>query len=182
MVFLNSRIEEHIVARAFAKHGLRFKVELAFGHVGRQRDFPYIPVSEWIRCLDKAGQLDRLVGCKGDFSSSLRQYWDRFEKAHPSHQVFELAKAGLVSLHQAVPVYLHGDEGTTLKKDGALVISFQSPLGKGTSSSKMGDLEGGPHHLNFLGHAFETRFLIIAALKDRSHSIITISIHVCPPL
>ena len=44
---------------------------------------------------------------------------------------------------------------------------MQTPMGKGTAKTKLGELDVGPEHvMNYVGHAFETRFLLIAALKD----------------
>ena len=54
-----------------------------------------------------------------------------------------------------------------MKKDGALVVAFQSPLGRGTSKNKVGNVVGNNEQkVNFVGHAFETRFLIVAGLKE----------------
>ena len=153
-----------MVARCFAKHGLRLDVQLSYAHVGRERDHPYIPVASWIQALDKTGRLGRLVGCSTtDLPKYLSSYWSRFKQLHPSHQVFEQQ----LPLDRCLPVYLHGDEGTTMKKDGALVVAFQSPLGRGTSKNKVGNVVGNNEQkVNFVGHAFETRFLIVAGLKE----------------
>ena len=158
------------MSRAFQKHGLRLNIEVSYGRVGRDPKHPCLSVSAWIQALDRAGKLDELAGCSGDYSAQLQTFWTRFQQAHPSHQFFETSTPWA----QALPVLLHGDEGTTYKKDGALVISLQSPMGKGTAKNKLGNLgdDGdGQQLLNFVGHAFETRFLIIAALKDTLHVV-----------
>ncbi|CAE7380456.1 unnamed protein product, partial [Symbiodinium microadriaticum] len=157
-------IKETVVARAFAKAGLRLDVKLSYAHVGQYREHPYIPVSSWIQSLDQAGRLGKLVGCSmDDLPKVLSSYWANFKQVHPKHQVFDLQ----TPLDRCLPVYLHGDEGTTYKKDGALVLSFQSPLGRGTSKNKVGNVLGGnKQFMNFIGHAFETRFLIVAGLKE----------------
>ena len=167
------------MARTLAKHGLRLDVDFAFGHVGKDRRHPYIPVSSWVQALDRAGRISDLVGGEKDFGASLEKFWSHFEQAHPNHQFFQSG----IDRQAAFPVYLHGDEGTTYKKDGALVISFQTPMGKGTRKSKFGDLaDTAGAHLNFVGHAFETRFLIISALKDTRfshgvHFLVCIGLH-----
>ena len=138
-------------------------MEFSYGHIGRDRSFPYLPIGSWLQALDKFGKLPDLIGCRGDFSSHLESFWAKYKRFHPTHQVYESG----INLGQALPIYIHGDEGTTYKKDGALVISWQCPFGKGTSKHKMGDvLDEDAQFLNYVGHAFETRFLIIAALKD----------------
>ena len=153
-----------MVARAFAKSGLRLDVKLAYAHIGRHREHPYIPVSSWIQALDKAGRLGKLVGCSmDDLPTILESYWANFRQIHPTHQIFSLQ----IPLSRCFPVLLHGDEGTTYKKDGALVVSFQSPLGRGTSKNKVGNVVGDNKQLlNFVGHAFQSRFLIVAGLKE----------------
>ncbi|CAE7334637.1 unnamed protein product [Symbiodinium sp. CCMP2592] len=98
-----------------------------------------------------------------DLPKMLESYWDNFKQLHPTHQIFNLQ----VPLSRCLPVLLHGDEGTTYKRDGALVLSFQSPLGRGTSKNKVGNVAGDNKQLlNFVGHAFQSRFLIVAGLKE----------------
>ena len=140
--------------------------------------FPFMKVEAWIRSLDRAGKLDKLVGLqlpsRGDFNAlgpSLEDFWQKFRQIHGGHDVFRLAEQGLIPLKACVPVYLHGDEGTTYKRDGCLCISFHSPMGRGTLSNKVGDLlprdglQDDPH-TNYVGHSFETRFLLAACLRE----------------
>lgn len=164
--------EETIVARVFAKHGLRLPVDISFGKVGNDHSYPYIEVGSWIKALDQAGKLYRFTGLGTlgtpfrEMGGSLEEFWKKFEVLHGSHQVFGLKRD---VLRQCVPVYLHGDEGITYKKDGCLCLSIHSPLGRGTLSSKLGPIDCGDvqteHHVNFIGHAFETCFLLGSLLK-----------------
>ena len=155
------------MAGAFARHGLRLDVAISYARVGGNDRYPFIDAASWVEALDKHSKLDRLIGsCGATLSSTLKSFWQNYQLDHPSHQVFSSA----LKLEDCIPVYLHGDEGTTYKKDGGLCISSQSPLGRGTSTTKLGQLDGiddtARQKLNYLGHAFETRFLIIAGLKD----------------
>ena len=143
--------------------------------MGDVAQYPYIKAESWVVALDKNGKLDRLLGLGSDIRTieaagpSLLDFWNKFEVLHGSHQVFELARDGSVDLSQAVPIYLHGDEGTTYKKDGCLCLSMHSLIGAGTLSNKLGPVVDGIRadpHMNFAGHAFETRFLLGALLKD----------------
>ena len=102
---MHSSCEEDCVARAFAKYGLRLDVTFASGHVGRDRNYPYIPVSSWIESLDRAGKLSELVGCRGDFGNHLKGFWTKFQQVHGDHQFFQ---AGIL-WERALPIYLHGD-------------------------------------------------------------------------
>ena len=162
------------MARVFARHGLRLDVPISTCRVGANCHFPYIKVESWIQTLDRLGKLHKLVGLGTDhqpfseIEGSLLEFWNRFRLMHGQHQVFAEASRGSIQLNRAFPVYMHGDEGTTYKKDGCLCLSFHSPLGRGTSLNKMGPVEDGlqgEQHVNFVGHAFETRFLLGAMLK-----------------
>ena len=54
-----------------------------------------------------------------------------------------------------------------IKKMGHWLLSFQSPLGRGASKNKVGNVAGDNKQLlNFFGHAFQSRFLIVAGLKE----------------
>ena len=76
---------------------------------------------------------------------------------------------GAIQLDKALPVVIHGDEGTTYKKDGCLVFSFHSVVGCGTISNKLGPVANDDRvdpHTNFVGNAFQTRFLLGSLLRD----------------
>ena len=123
--------------------------------------------------MDRRGQLSKLLGfgelCNtlDKAAAGLENYWRNYRLCHGGHEVFSLADAGQLSLRQCVPVFLHGDEGTTYKRDGCFVVSLHSPLGRGTVSNKLGPMGGAPlePHTNFVGHSFETRFMLGALLK-----------------
>ncbi|CAE7229954.1 unnamed protein product [Symbiodinium sp. CCMP2456] len=57
---------------------------------------------------------------------------------------------------------LHADEGQTLKKTGVMVISFQSPLGFGLSTT---DDRPEAMALNYIGNSYATRFLYTVCHK-----------------
>ena len=150
-------------------------VQVSKGKVGDDPNFPYIKVASWTQTLDDHGKLDRLLGLGAnvrtlkDAGSSLEEFWSRYQLMHGGHEVFELARSNKIDLRSALPIYLHGDEGTTYKKDGCLCLSFHCPLGRGTANNKLGPIANeevlADPHLNFLGHAFETRFLLSALLR-----------------
>lgn len=136
--------------------------------------YPYIKVASWIKTLDELGKLDCFLGlgpqCRTieDAGDSLEEFWRRFKYMHGSHEVYKLADEGRVNLRASVPVFLHGDEGTTYKKDACLCLSFHCGTGLGTSINKLGPLGDErlvEPHLNFLGNALETRFLLGSLLR-----------------
>lgn len=164
------------MANAMKQFGLRWNVKVSHGHVGGDCQHPYVKAASMIEALDDVGKIHKFIGL-GDRVQSLAQarpmleeHWRRFKLAHGTHEVFQMN----VDLGQCVPCLLHGDEGTTYKRDGCLVLSLQSALGDGTRSSKLGPVEISEPHTNFLGHAFETRFLLGALLRDPHHELITL--------
>ena len=82
--------------------------------------------------------------------------------SHGTHQVFQLAEDNLLCLGDCLPIYIHGDEGTTYKKDGCLVISIMCPIGQGVASARCGESD---LKMNFLGHGFMTRLVLATLLK-----------------
>ena len=139
--------------------------------MGSDQAYPFLKVGSWIETLDACGKLHRLTGLgEGQpftcFKTTLQEYWRKFEKLHPDHEVFTYARGDPSFFESALPVYVHGDEGTTYKKAGCLCLSFHCPFGKGTLSSKVGQIDGhAGSDTNFKGHAFETRFLLGALLR-----------------
>ena len=134
--------QEDVVARVFGKHGLRLDVELSYGRVGSDRKFPYFKVQSIVKTLENRGQLYRLLGFGKQYdtlskcATMLKAFWCKYRILHGSHQVFDFADSRGWKLSECLPVYLHGDEGTTYKKDGCLVLSFHSSIGIGTVSQK----------------------------------------------
>ena len=122
--------QEDVVAKVFAKHGLRLDVDMSAGRVAKNPSHPYIRASSWIKAMDAGGNLGNLLGLGPGCSTleqaapALRSFLDKYALWHSDHEVYSLARAGKLSLEQCVPVYVHGDEGTAFKRDGALVLSF----------------------------------------------------------
>ena len=163
--------QEDVVAKVFAKHGLRLDVDMSAGRVAKNPSHPYIRASSWIKAVDAGGNLGNLLGLGPGCSTleqaapALRSFWDKYALWHSDHEVYSLARAGKLSLEQCVPVYVHGDEGTAFKRDGALVLSFFSPIGKGVVCQKVGDIIDGSLHMNFRGNCFKTRFVMGTLFK-----------------
>ena len=116
--------------------------------------------------MDKSCNLDKLFGKQSleEVGDLLEMFWDRYEQICPGHQVFEAARSRQLVLRQTLPIYLHADEGRTLKKKAAFLIQFQPAFGKGVGhknspeiiQQRLQELRMQP---NFKGHSFTTRFL-----------------------
>ena len=168
---LRETAQEDVVARVFARHGLRLDVSMSHGLVDQDPSYPYIKASSWIRTLEETGNLKNLLGLGESCRTlelagpALLDFWEKYALAHADHEVYSLARNGELCLRQCVPIYLHGDEGTTYKKDGALVLSFFCPLGRGVACQKDGDLTDRKLPMNFQGHSFKTRFVMATIFK-----------------
>ena len=159
------------MSRIFAKHGLRLDVEITKCQVGCFRDFPIIKPSSWVKALDEKNYLHHLFGmgenCKTLKAAGpkLLEFWEKYGLCHRTHGIFQVASEEM--LQRSVPIYIHGDEGTTYKKDGALVVSVYSPMGQGVNSKRTGQ-EGAASsslEMHFSGHVFKTRFIAATMLK-----------------
>ena len=161
-----------MVSQIFKKHGLRLDVTVSECLVGCYKDFPIIKASSWVEVLDRRNYLHHLLGLGDDCKTleaageRLLEFWRKYEVSHGDHEVFKLASEGALPLRQSIPIYMHGDEGTTYKRDGALVLSFYSPLGQGVACKRSGQLDTTRSlEMNFLGHCFKTRFIMATMLK-----------------
>lgn len=99
--------------------------------VGTLSDLPWIKPSDFMTSMARTGDFSRLLGGMSveQATSTLKVFWQRYHDVFPNHELFN---SHLVDhLHQCVPVYCHGDEGTGYKKKGVLIISFQAALGHG---------------------------------------------------
>lgn len=94
-------------------------------------------------------------------------FWQRYEKQHRSHPIYQLARDGKVKLRNCVGVLLHGDEGRSRKRQAFLLLNLHSPLGRGVEvglqrATKREYLKMLP---NFVGHSYTNRFLVSAIPK-----------------
>ena len=72
-----------------------------------------------------------------------------------------------------MPVYVHGDEGVTFRKQGVLVAGIQSPFGRGGNNATVLQENEAPTNLtvvgiplNFMQTALQTRLLCLLAPRD----------------
>ena len=163
--------KEREVSGIFAKHGLRLDVAVTKCQVGCYKDFPIIKPSSWVKLLDEKNYLHHLFGL-GEGCQTLKaagpkllDFWQKYKLCHGTHGIYEVASEEM--LQRCVPIYIHGDEGTTYKRDGALVLSVYSPMGQGVNSKRtgQGDAASSCLEMHFAGHCFKTRFIAATMLK-----------------
>ena len=100
----------------------------------------------------------------------LVDFWQKYRSLHPNHQLWRYIDSGHKDASKCIPLYLHGDEGTSFKKGGIFIFSFQGAVGFGTSKRNVDDQElralGEGIRLNFLQTGLQTRILICCCPKD----------------
>ena len=91
----------------------------------------------------------------------LLEFWQRFRKLRPTHEVFKLADSNRLDLSRCAPLMVHGDEGRGRKKCGFLVLSFYSYIGYGTqqANQKRKHRAYDQMRLNYSGSTFLHRFI-----------------------
>ena len=141
-------------------------VEISHTTIGTLEDYPYIKPSSWLKYMDAEQRLQVLFGTRElrDLGPALTLFWERYKETCPGHMVFGRAEAGLIRLDRALPIYLHADEGRTLKKRPLFLVSMQPAFGRGVGSQGgLGSMQAAlkQHDLlaNVKGNSLVTRFL-----------------------
>ncbi|CAE7040423.1 unnamed protein product [Symbiodinium sp. CCMP2456] len=161
--------------KIFHKYGLAADVAMKTLDVGsgELKKFPYLPFSEWVKFLLDNDQVEQLVGVPAqERPELLQEFWCRYERLHPAHDIFELSRQGRVNLRQTIPVFCHVDDGRTYKSKGLLVLSVHGALGQGTAAYKrrMGVrktiMKQNPMGMNYIGNTWGTQFFFCSLLRS----------------
>lgn len=160
--------------RVFRLNNLFYPVPITEADRAPLQGFPWLRPRDFLRTMHQFGDLGHiLAGCASLFDAReiLHTFWNRYRKVCPGFQLFEQVDRGDKAFHECVPLYLHGDEGVTYKRGGVLILSFQSPLGWGTSkrekvlSLNLQNLQESGLPLNFLKSGMYTRMLMVVCPK-----------------
>ena len=130
-------------------------IRVSYADIGLSHDHPMLQVSDTIAALDTAGKLEDVL-LMGNTQDDLKEFWTRLRQTQPNHAVFRENKP----YSNTLPMYLHADEGISLKKKGILILQTQCVIGFGSARA------GG---LNFLGTTYVTR-LLFAVLLSRLYT------------
>lgn len=131
------------------------------------QDMSWISPRAWLQFLLSMGLWHRLAGLeferRNEAGDVWQQFWDTYEILHPSFEVF----GAPFDRKRTAAIYIHGDEGRTLKKGGLMVTSIQSCLGFGFDQKRFKRrIDGSYKHLvNYVGHTFATRFVCFVLPK-----------------
>lgn len=167
--------QEIYVFKAFNDNKLLYPVPTTVETEQPLQDFPWIKPGDFLQTMAKQHDLSHILGGFGSMAeaeSMLVTFWTRYQQVFPNFEVFNFINSGQRSMQQCVPLYLHGDEGVTFKKRGVLFLSFQSPMGFGTSkraqelSLNLQNIGESGLPLNFLKCGMYTRMLMVCCKKD----------------
>lgn len=135
----------------FVDYGLAADIPFTYINVGLKQSHPVLSLVDILDCLDRSGKLDVIM--QGNKERDFEQFWSKYRMVQPHHPIF-LTHAGREQF--CVPIAVHCDEGTTLKKKSIMIIQLHSIMGKGTKKRKSTDAEPG---INMLGNTLVNRVL-----------------------
>lgn len=148
------------VQRVIRKQKTRLDLELSDINVAGIT-IPWISPKTWLEFFIRMGLWYRLAGLdferKADAGTVWEHFWNRYEELHPHHQIFDAP----FDRRRTAAIYIHGDEGRTLKKGGVLITSIQSCLGAGFDKKRLKRTIDGSYKLqvNYQGHTFTNRYV-----------------------
>ena len=152
-----------------------YPVEMSIVETEPLNDLPWLPPRSFLLALAQLGDLCHILGGYRNMveaKNMLTVFWERFERIHPGFELFAEIASGRKRAEQCIPVYIHGDEGVTYKRNGVLILSWQSPLGYGSSrrprelSLNLKQMNENGLPLNFLSGMY-SRMLMVVCQKDR---------------
>ena len=171
--------EEQHVFKVFDDHKLLYPVPVTTESESPLSGFPWIQPSDFLKTMAEFNDLSHILGGFSNISEArqlLDTFWDRYRKVYPEFELFKDLRGR--SLSQCIPLYIHGDEGVTYKRHGVLIMSFQSPLGFGTSkrpqemSLNLQNMGEAGLPMNFLKCGMYTRMLMVCCPKDAGVTVL----------
>lgn len=155
---------ERDVHKVVQRQGTRLEVPMICLSLLGER-VPYIDPRAWAEFIIGRGLSSMFAGLSPDQNHlspiMWRSFWNQFYKLNPHHPVFEESDFNENDWGYTIGLYIHGDEGRTLKKSGLMVTALQSCLGKGFDNKRLkrdafGDFKP---QVNFTEHTFTNRFV-----------------------
>ena len=142
---------ENRFVNSLSDYGLAAEIPLSFVDVGLKETHPILSIKDTIQCLDDAGKLDILF--QGNGEAQFKGFWLNWERLQPQHPIF-VAHRGREG--HCIPISIHCDEGTSLKKQQIMIVQLQGTMGKGTRKRKSTEDVPG---CNMIGNSIVTRIL-----------------------
>eukprot|EP00438_Fugacium_kawagutii_P014316 Skav210897 [mRNA] locus=scaffold2900:2025:3689:+ [translate_table: standard] len=160
----NSERDAH---RTVQKHGSSLDIPISEMDVGGDRPrLPWINPKDWFQYIIRHGLLYMLSGLQFQERDCVGQVWKRFwARYRVLNEDFSLFRTDF-NPETTIGLFLHGDEGRTLKKSGIMVTSLQSILGYGFDRKRLKvPLDERKLQVNFSGHTFLTRLVVSVCPK-----------------
>lgn len=106
---------------------------------------PVLPIRAFLQCLHESNKLHLMITATSEVYTD---FWKKYRPHRPNHPCFNLREEH--ELSSCVPLLIHADEGTTLKKKGMMILQYQPLFGAGSARA---------NSLNMVGNSLTTRFL-----------------------
>ena len=135
------------LGQSLIKYHMEAKLDVSFVDVFLKKPHPILAIRDFVEGLSLEDHMTTLF--HGHEAADYARFWADWQKLQPDHPVYEV-HAG--RLDKVVPIWIHADEGTSQKKKGLMVLSWQPLLGQGTQRKP-------DSSLNFLGPSVSTRLL-----------------------
>ena len=146
MARLHRTGHENKFTDACEAYGLKAACPVTFTSIGLKEAHPVLRVRDFIQCLAENRKMELFL--TGHGPGDFKRFWEQWRPLYSQHEIF---KVRAVDLQDCIPIFLHMDEGTSVKKRPLFIAQWQPVLGTGSSR--------GPGDLNFKGSSIKTRFL-----------------------
>ena len=164
---IDTKNSERDVNKVVQQHGTSLKIPITEIDVGG-KNLPWINPTAWLRYIINHGLLYMLSGLHFEerhlVGRTWQEFWTKYQGLNPT---FDLFNSGHFDPTTTIGLFVHGDEGRTLKRNGLMVTTLQSILGQGFDRKRLkrprDDMK---LHVNFKGHTFITRFLVSVLPKS----------------
>lgn len=153
---------ERDASRVVKKHGTTLGVKISDANV-QGATMPWIDPRSWFEYIIRFGLLYHFVGLayeqRRNIRDTLVEFWNDYRKLVPHFSLFT-DDAAQTDFSRLVPLYLHGDEGRTLKKSAFMVTAIQAVIGAGFSEQRLKRPKNRQRlQVNFTGHSYSTRLV-----------------------
>lgn len=99
-------------ANQFSEFDLAANIPVSYVEVGLGAKHPILSLDDIIKTLDKENKLQDIM-MQGNSAETFKHFWSNWRQLQPTHGIFQHHNT---HLGQCIPVAVHCDEGTTLKK------------------------------------------------------------------
>ena len=151
------------VQRVVKKHKTQLAVPMT-SVLAAGSDIPWIAPRDWFQFVMECGLWRMFAGLRVEQKhlepQTWKKFWKQYQVLHPDFPLFS-EEWSHVDPSRCVGVYIHGDEGRTLKKSGWMVVTMQSALGRGFDQKRLKrDVSGVlKPQVNFAGNTYTTRMV-----------------------